>query len=145
MSMLMRLSAVKTGAVGNQKLAKIVKKLSVIFPEQTEDEISKFANEFHTNNSFHGKRLIQIVEEIKQYMLRNGCQILVKNDESHGAGASQNIDKNCPICFEGDENTVMIECGNYFHKKCLKEWTNENNSCPVCRSFVLLSEEYLTL
>ena len=46
----------------------------------------------------------------------------------------------CSICLEeGIEgiDTVRIECGHYFHCKCIKEWENHiptlHTTCPNCR------------
>ena len=41
----------------------------------------------------------------------------------------------CGICFEADENKIILDnCGHKFHHKCIKEWTKEHQSCPVCRT-----------
>jgi len=43
----------------------------------------------------------------------------------------------CSICLEkiDEKNKIKTDCGHYFHKKCLKEWTNKSVgvSCPNCR------------
>jgi len=47
----------------------------------------------------------------------------------------------CNICLEGPLPckgvTGTISCGHKFHKKCIEEWVEENDSCPTCRSPVL--------
>jgi hypothetical protein len=45
----------------------------------------------------------------------------------------------CSICLEdGDEsennNFIKTDCGHYFHKECLEEWTTNNETCPACRA-----------
>ena len=40
----------------------------------------------------------------------------------------------CSICFEDmDEATKINKCGHAFHHDCIKEWTEINQSCPICR------------
>ena len=40
----------------------------------------------------------------------------------------------CSICFEDmDESTKINKCGHTFHHYCIKEWTEINQSCPICR------------
>lgn len=45
----------------------------------------------------------------------------------------------CPICIEkfNDIDKVMIlKCKHYFHKRCIEQWFNEHDTCPVCREHV---------
>ena len=47
--------------------------------------------------------------------------------------------ENCGICLETMRDTDTVAhtgLGNLHpvHRACLKEWTNINNSCPVCRA-----------
>jgi hypothetical protein len=57
-----------------------------------------------------------------------------------------NIDKKdldnteeCPICYESmnelndDNNVVKILCNHKFCKKCISEWLNTNDYCPMCK------------
>jgi len=48
--------------------------------------------------------------------------------------------KECPICMDDfqkpdDEfrEDVKTNCGHYFHLDCILKWTEENNTCPLCR------------
>ena len=52
---------------------------------------------------------------------------------------------NCPICSDDLtlENTVNTECNHTFCKKCFWKWTKENNTCPLCRHFILANSEEL--
>lgn len=38
---------------------------------------------------------------------------------------------------------VVKSCGHYFHLDCLLIWMKENLICPMCRTYALLSDEYL--
>ena len=45
----------------------------------------------------------------------------------------------CSICLEDFEIGDVIselKCEHYFHKKCIKQWLNVNNTCPNCRNNV---------
>ena len=51
--------------------------------------------------------------------------------------------KECSICYEdfNNESSVsLLNCGHYFHTKCIKKWGNRNNTCPVCRKEIPLIE-----
>lgn len=43
----------------------------------------------------------------------------------------------CPICLMQVKRGISTACcDNKFHKKCLGKWTQEYNSCPLCRKVV---------
>ncbi len=48
----------------------------------------------------------------------------------------------CSICLEDvvdySELDILgkLDCGHYFHSKCIKEWLNRANTCPFCRKAV---------
>ena len=56
-------------------------------------------------------------------------KIIIENDDNCGV---------CGISFEETELWKCIECKHVFHKSCLKEWWNTNNSmtncCAMCRT-----------
>jgi hypothetical protein len=45
------------------------------------------------------------------------------------------IEKNCAICFENfDFNVgVPMPCMHVFHIKCIRDWLEKGNTCPLCR------------
>jgi len=47
-----------------------------------------------------------------------------------------NDKKNCVICLEdfinGDE-ALFLPCIHLFHKACIKNWLEKNNTCPICK------------
>tara|TARA_Y100000389_G_scaffold161495_1_gene163967 strand:+ start:369 stop:629 length:261 start_codon:yes stop_codon:yes gene_type:complete len=46
------------------------------------------------------------------------------------------IDEDCCICLEtlkDNGHIGMLRCGHKFHARCIKTWTNEHNTCPLCR------------
>ena len=45
--------------------------------------------------------------------------------------------ENCSICFEDiilEENLYQIPCRHNFHIKCINEWIEKKDTCPLCRS-----------
>ena len=41
----------------------------------------------------------------------------------------------CSICMNDIESDWQTtNCNHIFHNKCLSEWLEVNNSCPLCRS-----------
>lgn len=49
--------------------------------------------------------------------------------------------KECSICLEPiDENEEvkkLINCNHIFHKSCIDTWSNNNNTCPLCRKHII--------
>ena len=44
-------------------------------------------------------------------------------------------DFKCSICLEENkDNVVITKCKHYFHKDCLKIWTDNHMSCPLCKT-----------
>ncbi len=42
----------------------------------------------------------------------------------------------CSVCISdisNREETILLPCGHMYHSKCILEWLNQNNTCPVCR------------
>ncbi|KAK2580281.1 hypothetical protein KPH14_012527 [Odynerus spinipes] len=52
----------------------------------------------------------------------------------------------CVICMENLEavNKVIytLDCKHKFHKKCIKDWFQQNQSCPTCRIHCTIDEDY---
>ena len=43
----------------------------------------------------------------------------------------------CSICLMKIKSTTKekkLECGHYFHSKCIRQWSLYNKSCPNCRT-----------
>lgn len=39
----------------------------------------------------------------------------------------------CPVCFE-NKTLCKLSCTHHICNKCLSEWLNINNNCPLCRN-----------
>ena len=40
----------------------------------------------------------------------------------------------CNICKDEIEEGIELKCLHVFHKICVKEWFNINQTCPLCRT-----------
>jgi hypothetical protein len=51
-----------------------------------------------------------------------------------------NLLNECSICLENykkDDMIIILACTHNFHESCLKEWSQNNNSCPHCRENII--------
>lgn len=58
--------------------------------------------------------------------------------------ASVDLDSpSCSICAQewqhGDEIRKLNTCRHYFHKSCVDTWFRDHNTCPLCRTNIILS------
>ena len=64
-------------------------------------------------------------------------------------------EKICSICCEelgnsiNDEDIstlVKLECGHYYHSKCIEQWynTSKNKDCPMCKKDIKIEDYYFT-
>jgi hypothetical protein len=47
----------------------------------------------------------------------------------------------CPICLEDAKNNeewTKLLCSHEFHYNCIKNWLNNNRTCPNCRDIILV-------
>jgi len=49
------------------------------------------------------------------------------------------LDIRCDICYDSilisNAEISAIVCGHIFHKKCILEWLEKKENCPICRTF----------
>ena len=46
------------------------------------------------------------------------------------------IPEECIICistFEINNKITTLKCGHSYHHKCILEWYNKNQTCPICK------------
>ena len=47
------------------------------------------------------------------------------------------MDNNCCICLQELKNDILkLNCNHLFHCKCINNWTNKKNTCPICRKTI---------
>lgn len=42
----------------------------------------------------------------------------------------------CPVCYESFNVMQVTPCNHTFCRNCLRNWTTEHSSCPMCRQYV---------
>ena len=48
--------------------------------------------------------------------------------------APTEVDRNCVICMEPLLNSYRLQlCGHIFHYKCMYQWIQTKEECPICR------------
>lgn len=56
---------------------------------------------------------------------------------------------NCAVCLEslteesGSVENYELVCGHIYHKSCISEWLKDHDTCPLCRTHVKISEDYV--
>ncbi|XP_074070541.1 E3 ubiquitin-protein ligase DZIP3 [Macrotis lagotis] len=53
----------------------------------------------------------------------------------------------CVICHDNltPENLFVLACAHKFHSQCIKPWLKKQGTCPTCRLYVVLPEEFPSL
>ena len=67
---------------------------------------------------------------------------ILQDNGNKGCGKEDDdIEKECPICSEildTDDNNAFVvsiqSCNHRFHEKCLQDWLDRDQSCPICRT-----------
>ena len=58
-----------------------------------------------------------------------------RSNRSDEANLPRDAEKECIICQEEKRDQWRaLPCAHIFHDKCVKEWLQQNPSCPVCRT-----------
>jgi hypothetical protein len=65
--------------------------------------------------------------------LAGSSPTLTKRILPHGDDRSDDELSECCICMDRRAEIALSECNHAFCNQCLEEWTQRNQSCPVCR------------
>ena len=68
--------------------------------------------------------------------LRRERALLAISISEHHINNNNTITSSCPICtfdFKLEEEASQVQCGHLYHRPCISEWLDYNNTCPVCR------------
>ena len=89
-----------------------------------EDEIREgFENDKRENE------LIPSQQETKERKER-------KEDENEMKEKESNSQFQCSICLDTCQNPVVTQCGHMYCWECLREWLDQQKTCPMCHSQV---------
>ncbi|KAA8522932.1 hypothetical protein F0562_009355 [Nyssa sinensis] len=92
------------------------------------------ALEDHMGNVSTGLSEETIIKSIKH------CKFFLFSEENAEKDA-------CSICQEDyveEDELGTLNCGHWFHTKCIKQWLGRKNLCPVCRSTALLTTGHIS-
>ena len=60
----------------------------------------------------------------------------LKKIEINDQNINEFKEQTCNVClenFNAGQITMKLDCGHYFHEKCIIHWLKMRNTCPVCR------------
>ena len=79
-------------------------------------------NQIHPNNLPNYTIIQNKIIKIQEYKFNNELE------PGH--------DTSCSICLENymkNDIINILKCGHKYHDKCIDEWIEKNNNCPLCR------------
>ena len=49
--------------------------------------------------------------------------------------------ENCSVCYDNNDNeSVQLDCNHSFHKQCMLKWCEKSQTCPICRSDIIVCD-----
>ena len=116
--------------------------------EISENEISQNPRIIHLQGLGELAMLVAILDllngqrdhPVNKKLLDDLPEIPIKN-----VNKLENDKKRCNICledFNNGEYVLILPCLHIYHTKCIKEWFNSNNTCPLCKSLITESKIY---
>ena len=54
---------------------------------------------------------------------------------------TDNNSNNCSICLielNNPDDIIKLNCSHTYHNNCIKLWFNKNQTCPLCRSKIII-------
>ena len=56
-------------------------------------------------------------------------------------------ENDCSICMESksEKENMKLKCGHEFHRECIGNWFKVNKTCPNCRNYEVLDEDFPAL
>lgn len=120
---------------------KLLQQLIVKYPVLNETIANRYIQQLRQSNGgkLSGMSLPDIYKQVGTFIARDS----VKEDQDNG--------EDCCICLNSKQEGIVTSldpCGHMFHKKCVKQWLEQErsgNTCPVCRSFVTRDDEFPSL
>lgn len=72
----------------------------------------------------------------KKYVVHQECQKCKTFSGIHSEIDSlpfSSSQEECVVCQEEDMNLTQLKCNHTFHSSCIKKWSENHNTCPLCR------------
>jgi hypothetical protein len=76
----------------------------------------------------------------------SGEQCKLKSKE--GGKCSRHSGEPCSICWgpmNANNSKKLDNCVHLYHTKCIEKWKKKNNTCPQCRTPIILTTYKITL
>ncbi|KAK0054441.1 E3 ubiquitin-protein ligase DZIP3, partial [Biomphalaria pfeifferi] len=133
-------------------LEKIVQTIQETFPNYPRNAILKIIGEMRKANggTLSDFSEIQLSTAIADKIIEDSAgqasgHTAFSSEESLSGHGPRNTD--CSICHETIhfEDALTLDCHHKFHEMCIQKWLEEERSCPNCRKYVLLKEEFPSL
>jgi len=101
-------------------VTQIVRKIGTKQIEPNEQIISD------TSQPIELDKLTQLIEK---NVIKYDCHYRLSKDN-----------QDCSICFGKmgkKRRVIQLKCSHIYHKKCIKSWIDNNDTCPMCRDQII--------
>uniref|UniRef100_A0A1X7V1V4 RING-type domain-containing protein n=1 Tax=Amphimedon queenslandica TaxID=400682 RepID=A0A1X7V1V4_AMPQE len=88
---------------------------------------------------------MQALQQQHQQMQQHQQQLQQQlQSQQHHHHMEYNDDNNCIICYEdmAPSDSIALDCRHRFHSHCIRSWLKEQKTCPTCRKYALLKDEF---
>ncbi|ESO06177.1 hypothetical protein HELRODRAFT_188288 [Helobdella robusta] len=129
------------------KFDKVLKDLTEIFVNLSRSELVNYieAAQHSTDFNFSNDSLQQVMCHIIDAICSDQSTKESKKSQTKPPSSSKpQFTTDCTICQESLQNmkVLKLRCSHRFHEKCIIRWVKEQSTCPICRKFTLLEEDF---
>ncbi|XP_057336024.1 uncharacterized protein LOC130674647 [Microplitis mediator] len=140
---------------------KIILEVEKQLPSREKLQLSNYNNKIHDTRVNEKKDCNELIKRQRLTSASSTCSYLSAKSEqsftskknpwapvSNLQWSKVDIDQNeCVICMEtivkyGKVPFYTLRCQHTFHKKCIKNWFVQNQSCPTCRIHSTIDDEF---
>jgi hypothetical protein len=89
-------------------------------------------NNNNSNNNNKKEKNIDEKTKLKFQLIKEFDEFQYKNKDKFNESF---IEEECPIClvkYRFTDKIKVLPCKHIYHKKCIKEWLNHHDNCPLC-------------
>jgi hypothetical protein len=96
-----------------------------------ENQNNNIINIDNNNNNKNDKKDDE-KNKIRNQLIKEFDEFQYKNKDKFNESF---IEEECPIClvkYRFTDKIKVLPCKHIYHKKCIKEWLNHHDNCPLC-------------